>query len=121
MRLIMEQWRGFINEAAIGQCYPHAVKMAQKTSKEEFSDLSKFKVVHGKVTDKFTGVSLLHSWIEKGDTVYDWQTKSTKPRGIAKDVYYDIYGPEVHDEYTAEQTIVNCLNYKHAGAWGDRQ
>lgn len=114
---------GFLNEVAIGQCYPHAVKMAQNTSKEEFSDLSKFKVVHGKVTDKFSGVSVLHSWIEKGDTIYDWQTKSTKPKGIDRATYYDIYQPEIHDEYTAEETMVNCLKYKHPGPWDweDRQ
>ena len=122
MRLIMEQWRGFINEAAIGQCYPHAVKMAQATTEEEFNDLSKFKVVHGRITDKFSGESVLHAWVEKGDMVFDWQTsRGAGKEGIPKTTYYDIFQPEAHEEYTANETMINCVKSGQAGPWGDRQ
>ena len=101
----------------LGQCYPHAVKMAKDSTNEEFADLSKFKVTHGRVIDKYSGESVLHAWVEKGDMVFDWQTHSTKPDGIPKDVYYDMYAPEIHNEYTAEETMVNCLKSGQAGPW----
>ena len=120
MKLIMEQWRHFLGEAetiAIGQCYPFAVKMAQASARNEFKDLSKFKVVHGRITDKFSGESVLHAWVEKGDMVFDAQTSSTKPDGIPKAVYYDMFQPEAHEEYTAEETMVNCVRSGQAGPW----
>ena len=42
---------------------------------------------------------------------------TTKPDGIPKDVYYDMYAPEIHNEYTAEETMVNCLKSGQAGPW----
>ena len=79
MKLLREYIKELLVEKAIGQCYPHATKMARESTQEEFSDLTKFKVVHGKITDKFSGESSLHAWVEKGDLVFDWQTSSTKP------------------------------------------
>ena len=102
---------------AIGQCYPHAVKLAQQTTDEEFSDLSKFKVVHGRITDKFSGESVMHAWVEKGDMIFDWQTHQTKPDGIPRDVYYDQFQPETYEEYTAEEAIVNCMKNRQMGPW----
>ena len=115
--LLREYIRGLLIETAIGQCYPHAVKMAQGSSQEEFSDLTKFKVAHGRVTDKFSGESYLHAWVEKGDMIFDWQTHDTKPDGIDRETYYDIFQPEIHNEYTAEETMVNCLKSGQAGPW----
>ena len=111
---------GFINEVAIGQCYPHAVKMAQDATDEEFADLSRFKVVHGRITDKWSGESAKHAWVEKGNTIFDWQTQSTKPKGIDRATYYDNFQPEIHNEYTAEETMVNCLKQGQPGPWTDK-
>ena len=117
MKLLREYIRSLLIETAIGQCYPHAVKMSQQATDEEFSDLSKFKVAHGRITDKFSGESVMHAWIEKGDMIFDWQTSNTKSDGIDREVYYDIFQPEIHDEYTAEETLINCLKSSHAGPW----
>jgi len=120
MKLIIEQWRQYLKEQetiAVGQCYPFAVEMSNNSSESEFADLSKFKVVHGRVTDKFSGESVLHAWVEKGDTVFDAQTSHTKPNGIPKADYYDIYQPEPHEEYTAEETILKCMKTGHKGPW----
>ncbi len=122
MKHLMENWRGYLNEIAVGQCYPHAVKMAQAATKDEFNDLSKFKVVHGRVTDKFSGESYLHAWVEKGDLVFDWQTsQGTGKEGIPKAAYYDIFQPEAHEEYTANETIINCVKSGQAGPWTDKE
>ena len=115
---VREYIRGLLVEIAIGQCYPHVIKMAQDATNEEFNDLTRFKVVHGRITDKFSGESVLHAWVEKGNMVFDWQTHSTKPGGIDRETYYDIFQPEIHDEYTAEETMVNCLKSGgKAGPW----
>ena len=102
---------------AVGQCYPFAVEMSNNSSESEFANLFKFKVVHGRVTDKFSGESFLHAWVEKGDMVFDSQTSHTKPNGIPKADYYDIYQPEPHEEYTAEETILKCMKTGHKGPW----
>jgi hypothetical protein len=102
---------------AIGQCYPHAVKMAKASSNEEFTDLTKFKVVHGRITDKWSGESVEHAWVEKGDMIFDWQTHATKPEGIPRDVYYDNFQPEPYEEYTAQETLVNCAKTGQKGPW----
>ena len=122
MKLLREYIRGLLIETAIGQCYPHAVKMAQGSSQEEFSALTKFKVAHGRVTDKFSGESYLHAWVEKGDLVFDWQTsQGAGKEGIPKAAYYDIFQPEVHEEYTANETIINCVKSGQAGPWTDKE
>ena len=117
MKLLREYIRSLLIETAIGQCYPHVVKMAKGSSQEEFSDLTRFKVAHGRITDKFSGESVMHAWVEKGDMIFDWQTHNTKPDGIDRETYYDMFQPEIHDEYTAEETMVNCLKSGQAGPW----
>lgn len=102
---------------AIGQCYPFAVNMAKDSQVSDRNDLKKFKVVHGRVTNKWNDESYDHAWVEKGDVVFDDQTKFTKPDGIPKDVYYDMYQPKIFKEYTAAKTIINCVNTGHAGPW----
>lgn len=124
MKLIMEQWRQHLKEEetiAIGQCYPFAIELAKASTKDEFDDLSRFKVVHGRITDKFSGESVLHAWVEKGDMMFDAQTSSTKPHGIPKAEYYDMYQPEAHEEYTAEQTIIKCIRTGQKGPWTDKR
>ena len=117
--ILREYIRGLLTEKtiAIGQCYPHAVKLSQQSSDEEWDDLNKFKVVHGRTTNKWNGESYLHAWVEKGDMIFDWQTHQTKPDGIPRDVYYDMYQPEVHSEYTASETVQGCKKSGHAGPW----
>ena len=108
-----------LQEEAAGQCFPFAVEMANAVPDNEFDDMSKFKVVHGRITDKFSGETTLHAWVEKGDVVFDWQTSATKPKGISKVSYYDIYQPEVHAEYTAEELLINCMKQGHKGPFNE--
>ena len=119
MNLLREYIRSLLSEKTIpiGQCYPYAVKLAQQSSDEEWNDLDRFKVVHGRVSDKWSGDSYEHAWVEKGDMIFDWQTHSTKPDGISRDVYYDMFQPEAYEEYTAEETIINCTKSGQAGPW----
>mgnify|MGYP001210235530 CR=1 FL=1 len=132
MKQLMENWRRFIAESekiALGQCYPFANRMATKWSNDhigddgkvhpDIDDKNKFKVVHGKVTDKFSGESYNHAWVEMGDVVFDDQTKHTKPDGIPKDAYYEIYQPEIHAEYNAEESMINCMKSGHEGPWNE--
>lgn len=132
----MENWRRFITESekiALGQCYPFANRMATKWSNDhidktkppgkgvhpDIDNKDKFKVVHGKVTDKFSGESYNHAWVEMEDVVFDDQTKHTKPDGIPKGTYYELYQPEVHAEYTAEESMINCMKSGHEGPWNE--
>ena len=120
MKLLRKYIRALLAEETIptGQCFPHAVKLAKEAGKEEWNDLTKFKVVHGKITDKWSGeIADQHAWVEKGDMVFDWQTSHTKPEGIPRDVYYDTYQPEARDEYTAEETVINCVKERQMGPW----
>ena len=84
MKLLREYVRELLAEKTIpiGQCYPFAVQMAKDSSVSDRNDLQKFKVVHGRVTDKFSGESYDHSWVEKSGIVFDDQTKILKPPGI---------------------------------------
>ena len=119
MNLVREYVRELLTEktVALGHCYPHAVKLAQQSSDEEWDDLSKFKGVHGKVTNKWGGESYEHAWVEKGDMIFDWQTHQTKPEGIPRVVYYDMFQPETYKEYTAEDVVIRCVRSGHAGPW----
>ena len=135
MKKLIENWRRFITESekiALGQCYPFANRMATKWSNDhvgddgkvhpDIDDKDKFKVVHGKVTDKFSGESYNHAWVEMGDLVFDDQTKHTKPDGIPKKAYYELFQPEVHAEYNAEESMINCMKSGHEGPWhGEKQ
>ena len=56
-------------------------------------------------------------YFNSGDMVFDWQTHSTKPDGVPWDVYYDMFQPEIYEEYTAAETIMNCVDSGHAGPW----
>ena len=119
MKLLREYIRELLTEKtiAIGQCYPHAVKLAKGATDKEWDDLEKFKVVHGRTTNKWNDESYLHAWVEKGDMIFDWQTHQTKPDGIPRDVYYDMYQPEVHNEYTARETMRSYTRSGHKGPW----
>jgi predicted nucleic acid-binding Zn-ribbon protein len=111
----------------LGQCYPFVNELAeewwdQHIDKDsppgenvhpDIDDKNKFKVVYGKITDKWSGESALHAWVEKGDLVFDWQTSQTKPNGVQKDVYYDTFQPETDQEYTAEQALIECATGKY--------
>ena len=138
MKLLLENWRKYLNEGeaiALGQCYPFTNKMAREWSEAhidktkppgkgvhpDIDNKDKFKVVHGRTTDKFSGESVLHAWVEKGDLVFDAQTSHTKPDGIPRDVYYDMFQPESHEEYTAEETMIKCVTKGHQGPWEDKQ
>ena len=136
----MSLLRGYIRELlteqnvlAQGMCFPFAYQKAEEWFEDHFTpgargravkkhpdlnDKSKFKVVHGTVTDKWKKPPkpVVHGWVEMGDLVFDDQTKITKPDGVPKDVYYDMYQPEVIEEYSAEDAVVNCV-MKGEGPW----
>ena len=131
----MESWRGYLHEVAIGQCYPFAYDLARKWMTQhidrtkprgkgvhpDIDNKEKFKVVHGRTTNKWSDESVLHAWVEKGDQIFDWQTHATKPDGIDRETYYDTYQPEPHEEYTAEETVTQCMKQGHHGPWTDKQ
>lgn len=122
------------NVLAAGMCFPFAAKKAEEWFDQHFearrgrapkrhpdlNNMDKFKVVHGKVTDQWKKPPkpIVHAWVEMGDLVFDDQTKMTKPDGIPKDVYYDMYQPEVVKEYNAEEVVVNCI-MKGEGPWDE--
>tara|TARA_A200000159_G_C7054303_1_gene227561 strand:- start:64 stop:456 length:393 start_codon:yes stop_codon:yes gene_type:complete len=129
MKLLREYIRVLLTEKtiALGQCYPFANKMAQQWSSDkvdssgnvhpDIDNKDKFKVVHGRITDKFSGESVDHAWVEMDGVVFDDQTKHTKPDGVPKGTYYDLYQPQVSDEYTAEESMINCVKSGHQGPW----
>ncbi len=136
MKYLMENWRRYLKEGdtiALGKCYPFANRMAMKWSDDnidktkppgkgvhpDIDNKDKFKVVHGRITDKFSGESVDHAWVEMGDLVFDDQTQHTKPDGIPKATYYDLYQPEVQAEYTAEESMINCVKSGHEGPWNE--
>jgi hypothetical protein len=82
-------------------------------------NLDKFKVVHGTVTNKWSGDAkpVLHAWVQMGDMIFDDQTKFTKPNGIDKATYYDVFSAEPKNEYTAKQAIANCHTKGIEGPW----
>ena len=124
------------NVQASGMCFPFAYQKAEKWFEDHFTpgargraikrhpDLNnkdKFKVVHGTVTDKWKSPPkpVVHGWVEMGNLVFDDQTKHTKPDGIPKDVYYDMYQPEIKKDFTAEEAVINCIKYGGEGPWDD--
>jgi hypothetical protein len=127
--------RKYIHEAviAIGQCYPFAHQAAAKWFDQhidrskprkkgvhpDLDNKDKFRVVHGRTTDKFSGESVLHAWVEKGGMVFDAQTSYTKPDGIPREVYYDMFQPESHNEYTATEVMTNCIKKGGPGPWDE--
>lgn len=136
MSLLREYIRALLaekNVLAIGQCYPFAYQMAKdwwdqhvdkskppgKGVHPDIDNKEKFKVVHGRITDKWSGKSALHAWVEMGDMIFDDQTKYTKPTGINREIYYDMFEPEPKNEYTAEETIFNCIKKGGPGPWDE--
>ncbi len=120
-----------------GMCFPFAYQKAEEWFEQyytpppdpdgegkkhpDLNDKSKFKVVHGTVTDKWKSPPkpIVHGWVEMGDLVFDDQTRVTKPNGIEKEVYYDMYQPKVYKEFTAEEAILNCAMKGGEGPWDD--
>ena len=138
MKLLLENWRKFLNEQnviAAGMCFPFAVKKAEEWWHQHYTrpadpeedgikhpdlnNLDKFKVVHGKVIDKWKSPPkpIVHAWVEMGDLVFDDQTQQTKPDGIPKETYYDTFQPESVAEYTAEQVLNKCALLGYEGPW----
>jgi len=138
MKLIIENWRKYLNEIALkevaaGLCYPFANKMASKWIDDhievtkgrgrnkihpDMDNKDKFKVVHGEVTDQFSGEKYLHAWVEMGDVVFDWQTSEGEgSQGVPKAEYDKIYKRDPHNEYTAEEASLLCLRTQKQGPW----
>ena len=140
MKLLREYIREMLKEQknilAQGMCFPFAYQKAEEWFEDHFTpgargraikkhpdlnDKSKFKVVHGTVTNKWKSPPkpVVHGWVEMGDLVFDDQTRVTKPNGIDKEVYYDMYQPEAYKEFTAEEAILNCAMKGGEGPWDD--
>jgi hypothetical protein len=140
MNLLREYIRELLTEQKVlaqGMCFPFAIEKAEEwfgdhytkpddpeqdgTKHPDLDNMDKFKVVHGKVTDKWKKPPkpIVHAWVEMGDLVFDDQTKITKPDGVPKDVYYDMYQPEVVEEYTAEQAMNKCYLSGGEGPWSE--
>ena len=139
MTLLREYIRSLLieqNVLAQGMCFPFAYQKAVEWFEDHFTkgdpgrapkrhpdlnDKSKFRVVHGTVTDKWKKPPkpVVHGWVEMGDLVFDDQTQHTKPNGVEKEFYYDTYQPEIKKEFTAEESIVNCVKYGGEGPWDE--
>jgi len=140
MKLLRECIRELLTEKnviATGMCFPFAYQKAEEWFEQHYTppsdpnddgkkhpdlnDKSKFKVVHGTVTDKWKQPAkpVVHGWVEMGDLVFDDQTKVTKPDGVHRKFYYEMYQPEVYQEFTAEEAVVNCIKYGGEGPWDD--
>ena len=139
MNLLREYIRNLLieqNVRAEGMCFPFAYQKAEEWFEDHFTpggrgrgvkrhpdlnDKSKFKVVHGTVTDKWKKPPkpVVHGWVEMGDLVFDDQTKHTKPNGVKKEDYYETYQPEVYKEFTAEEAIFNCAKHGGEGPWDE--
>jgi hypothetical protein len=125
------------NVLATGMCFPFAYQKAEEWFEQHYTppsdpdsygkkhpdlnDKSKFKVVHGTVTDKWKKPQkpVVHGWVEMGDLVFDDQTKITKPGGVNKEFYYEMFQPEVYKEFTAEEAVNNCIMKGGEGPWDD--
>jgi len=140
MNLLREYIRELLTEKnvlAIGMCFPFAHQKAGEwfeqhytppddpersgTKHPDLNNTDKFKVVHGTVTDKWKNppAPVVHAWVEMGELVFDDQTRITKPNGISKEFYYDMYQPEIRNEYTAEQALNKCAMSGHEGPWDE--
>ena len=133
----MEERGSNPNIQAMGMCFPFAYQKADEWFEAHFTkggpgrrmkrhpdlnDKSKFKVVHGTVIDKWESPpkAVVHGWVEMGDMVFDAQTQVTKPDGIPRDVYYDMFQPEPYAEFTAEEAVLNCaLRGGGEGPWDE--
>ncbi len=139
MSLLREYIKGLLNEKNVlaqGMCFPFAYQKAEEWFESHYTkgargragkkhpDLNnkdKFKVVHGTVTDKWKNPPkpIVHGWVEMGDLVFDSQTSATKPNGIDKEAYYDMFQPVPSKEFTAEEAVVNCAMKGGEGPWDD--
>jgi hypothetical protein len=69
--------------------------------------------VHGTVSAPFSSPPrrYMHAWVERGGTVYDWQTMVAghggKYRGIGYPVavFYDLYKPTDVTRYTTDEAL----------------
>jgi|LWDU01.1.fsa_nt_gi hypothetical protein len=122
---------------AQGMCFPFAYQKAEEWFEQHYTppsdpddegkkhpdlnDKSKFKVVHGTVTDKWKQPvkPVVHGWVEMGDLVFDDQTRVTKPGGVNKEFYYEMFQPEIYKEFTAEEAVNNCIMKGGEGPWDD--
>lgn len=138
-RLLREYTKTLLEEQnilATGLCFPFSYQKADEWFDAHFTkgkpgragkrhpdlnDKSKFKVVHGTITDKWQSPpkAVVHGWVEMGDMVLDAQTQATRPNGIPKEFYYEEYQPVLYGEYTAEEAIVNCIKKGGEGPWPD--
>jgi len=135
---LREHVRGLLaeeNVLAMGMCFPFTYQKAKewfdqhidrtkprgKGVHPDLDNKDKFKVVHGTVTDKWKKPSkpVVHAWVEMGDLVFDDQTKFTKPDGIDREFYYDMYQPDPKKEYTATEVMANCVRHGGEGPWDE--
>lgn len=93
-----------------GDCYRFAVQEAQQPYE--------VTVVHGTVTDPWSGKRFSHAWVERDDKAYDWQMvhiRDQKPQPI--DDYYRIWKPKDMTRYPGVKSVVMMARHGHFGPW----
>jgi len=93
-----------------GLCFPWA---AQNSGKDDV-------VVHGMVMHPMTRKRFAHAWIERGDTVLDWQTRD-HVTPWKKSSFYETVKPTKMVRYSPWEAKVMCLRHGHSGPWGRRE
>ena len=119
LEAFLKKLRGNPHKKPIGECYPFAFKLAlewanSQPDEESADDLGLFRVIHGRITNKWNGESALHAWVEKGGLAFDWQSRR---EGIPIDWYYENFNPEPFEEYSALDVLINCVRHGHYGPW----
>lgn len=101
---------------ACGDCFRWAVQDAAEQGGT---------VVHGVVTEPSSSPPhrYEHAWVERGGTVFDWQTMEAqhggkyRGKGYPLDVFYELYTPEGVVKYTAGEAVGEAARTGHYGPW----
>lgn len=91
----------------LGQCYQLAY---QNVTSNRDSEL-----IHGYITDKFTGRTIDHAWVETGGQIYDPVLDWT----VDKVVYFGLFNAEEGQRYTAQEAMTAASHEGTYGPWHD--
>lgn len=103
----------------VGDCYEAAFKKLYDLYKEGHENA---RLVHGVVTGQgdIRGLEHGHSWVEVGDTVYDWSNGRTITMPVQ--IYYaigniDPTDPDKYKTYNLKQAADMASSTQHYGHW----
>jgi predicted transcriptional regulator len=99
---------------SIGECFSYAWK---KVASDPES-----KLIHGTVTDPWSGKSYPHAWVEKDGIVYDWQTMEVGTskygkKGWPVKEFYEAFTPTNVRAYTHSEALQKGVAEKQYGPW----